>query len=71
MPAQSKYEHRWGSNYRWGLGLPLHWFTKDQQRHLVANRMRNLPTMMVLVEITQRATCNNRSFTGAHFHEWS
>ena len=44
------YEHRWGPNYRPGLSLHLDWFTTDQQRHLVAHQMRNLPTMMVLVE---------------------
>ena len=40
----------WGPNYRLGLGLPLDWFTNDQQRHLVAHCMRNLPTVTVLVE---------------------
>ena len=46
-------EHRWGLNYQPGLGLPLGWFTSDQQRHIVAHRMRNLPTMMVLAERAQ------------------
>ena len=46
------YEHRWGPNYRLGIGLPLEWFTGDQQQHLVAN----LPTMTVLVE--HAAHCN-------------
>ena len=30
-----------------GLGLPLEWFTSNQQRHLVAHQMRNLHAMMV------------------------
>ena len=37
------------------LGLPLDWFTSDQQWHLVAHRMRNLPTMMVLAEHSQHS----------------
>ena len=46
IPAMVHYEHRWGL----GLGLPLDYFTNDEQRHLVAHQMRNLPTMMVLME---------------------
>ena len=33
-----------------GPRLPLDWFTIDMMRHLVAHRMRNLATMMVLAE---------------------
>ena len=39
-----------GLNYERGRGLPLDWLTSDQQRHLGAHRMRNLPTMTVLAE---------------------
>ena len=47
-----QFEHRapLSSNYRRSLRLPLGWFTSDQQRHLVAHRMRDLPTLMVLAE---------------------
>ena len=34
------------------LGLPLEWFTSDLQRHLVAHRMCNLPTMTVLLTLS-------------------
>ena len=47
------YEHRWGPNYERGQHLPLDWFTSDQQRHLVAHRMCNLPTMTVLAECSE------------------
>ena len=53
VPARVHYEHRWGPNYEPGLGLPLDWFTGDQQRPIVAHRMRNLPAMTVLVAHTQ------------------
>ena len=48
-----RYEHWWGPNYQPGLGVPLDWFTSDQQRHTVAHCMRNLPTMTVLAERAQ------------------
>ena len=53
IPVRVHYKHRWGPNYHPGLGLPPDWFTSDQERHIGAHRMRNLPTMMVLVERTQ------------------
>ena len=56
MPARVHCEHRWGPNYQPGLGLPLDWFTNDQQWHIVAHGMRNLPTMTVLAERAQQ--CN-------------
>ena len=31
-----------------GGGLPLDWFDQDQQRHITAHRMDNIPTMTVL-----------------------
>ena len=46
MPARVHCEHRWGLN----LGLPLDWFTGDQQTHIRAHRMHNLPTMTVSAE---------------------
>ena len=48
IPAQAGYEARWGVNYMLGGGLPLDWFDKDQQRHITAHRMDNIPTMTVL-----------------------
>ena len=35
------------------MGLPLDWFTSNQQRHIGAHRMRNLPTMTALAERAQ------------------
>ena len=35
-------------NYTSGSGLPLDWFDSDQQRHITAHRMDNIPTMTVL-----------------------
>ena len=48
IPAQAGYEARWGVNYMPGGGLPLDGFDKDQQRHVTAHRMDNIPTMTVL-----------------------
>ena len=46
--AQAAYEARWGVNYMSGGGLPLDRFDHDQQRHITAHRMDNIPTMIVL-----------------------
>ena len=35
-------------NYAPGSGLPLDWFESDQQHHISAHRMDNIPTMIVL-----------------------
>ena len=48
IPARAGYEARWGANYTSGSGLPLDWFDSDQQRHIAAHRMDNIPTMTVL-----------------------
>ena len=48
IPAQAAYEARWGVNYMSGGGLPLDWFDHDQQRHITAHRMDNVPMMTVL-----------------------
>ena len=78
VPARVHYEHRWGPNYWPGLGLPLDWFTSDQQRHLVAHRMRNLPTMTLRAErsahrnvwlSTQRLLCHSGPETARHLWE--
>ena len=53
MPARVHYKHRWGPNYQLGLGLPLDSFTSNQQKHIGAHRMCNLPTMMVQAERAQ------------------
>ena len=53
IPAWVPYENRWGQNNRPGLGLPLDWFTSDQQQHVVAHQIRSLPTMTVLVECSE------------------
>ena len=34
-------------NYTLGSGLSLDWFNSDQQRHITAHRMDNIPTMTV------------------------
>ena len=78
IPSWVHYEHRWGPNYSPGLGLPLDSFTSDQQRHLVAHWMSNLPTMMVLVVrskhrnvrlCTQCLLCDNSPETACHLWE--
>ena len=46
--ARAGYEARWGANYTLGSGLPLDWFDSDQQRHIAAQGMDNIPTMTVL-----------------------
>ena len=38
-----------GYLYKPGMGLPVDWFKNDQQQHLPAHGMNNLPTMTVLV----------------------
>ena len=55
VPARVHYEHQWVPNYQPGLGLPLDWFTSNQQLHIGSHHMRSLPTMTVLAE---RAHCN-------------
>ena len=50
IPAQVRYEHRWGDWCKPGMGLPLNWFNGDQQWHLMAHQMNNLPTMTVLAK---------------------
>ena len=35
-------------SYTLGSGLPLDWFDSDEQRHITAHRMDNIPTMTVL-----------------------
>ena len=47
MPARAGYEARWGANYTSGSELPLDWFDSDEQRHITAHRMDNIPTMIV------------------------
>ena len=47
IPAWVHYEHRWGRDYKPGLGLPLGCFTSDEQGHLVAHWMCNLPTTVL------------------------
>ena len=37
-----------GGKFHAGGGLPLDWFDHDQQRHITAHRMDNVPTMAVL-----------------------
>ena len=48
IPARVGYEACWGAHYTPGGGLPLDWFDSDQQRHISAHRMDNIPTMIVL-----------------------
>ena len=48
IPARVGYEAQWGVNYVLGSGLPLDWFDRDQQRHISAHRMDNIPTMTIL-----------------------
>ena len=48
IPARAGYEARWGVNYMSGGGLPLDRFDHDQQRHITAHRMDNVPTMTAL-----------------------
>ena len=71
--ARVHYEHRWGPNDR-----SLDWFTSDQQHHLAAHRMCNLPTMTVLVErsghhnvrlCTRCLLCNSGLETARHLWE--
>ena len=45
IPARVGYEAGWGVNYTSGSGLPL---DSDEQRHITAHRMDNIPTMIVL-----------------------
>ena len=48
IPARVGYGARWGVNCTSGSGLPLNWFDSDQQRHIMAHRMDNVPAMIVL-----------------------
>ena len=86
IPTRVHYGHRRGPNYRPGLGLPLDRFTGDQQWHLVAHQMRNLPTMTVPAERSAHCSVwlssqclldNNGPETARHLqecpvqsHEW-
>ena len=49
IPACVKYVAQWGVNYTPGSCPPLYWFDGDQQRHISAHCMDNIPTMTVLV----------------------
>ena len=86
IPAQAIYEARWGVNFMPGGGLPLDWFDHDQQRHITAHRMDNVPTMTVLAHrSSHRGTvldttcllCGTQPETAPHLwacsaqsHEW-
>ena len=86
IPAQAGYEARWGMNYMPGGALPLDWFDKDEQRHITAHRMDNIPTMTVLahqsshrntVPDTTCLLCGAQPETAPHLwacsaqaHEW-
>ena len=86
IPAQAIYEARWGVNFMPGGGLPLDWFDHDQQRHITAHRMDNVPTMAVLAQrSSHRGTvldttcllCGTQPGTAPHLwacsaqsHEW-
>ena len=86
IPAQAIYEARWGVNFMPGGGLPLDWFDHDQQRHITAHRMDNVPTMTVLahrsshqgtVLDTTCLLCGTQPETAPHLwacsaqsHEW-
>ena len=86
IPAQAIYEARWGVNFMPGGGLPLDWFDHDQQRHITAHRMDNVPTMAVLAHrSSHRGTvldttcllCGTQPETAPHLwacsaqsHEW-
>ena len=59
-PARVHYKHRRGPNYRPGLSLPLDWFTSGQQRHLVAHRMCNPPTVTHAQPAHHDVTCRAR-----------
>ena len=48
IPARAGYEARWEANYTSGSGLPFEWLDSDQQPHITAHRMDNIPTMIVL-----------------------
>ena len=86
IPAQAIYEARWGVTFMPGGGLPLDWFDHDQQRHITAHRMDNIPTMAVLahrsshqgtVLDTTCLLCGTQPETAPHLwgrsaqsHEW-
>ena len=86
IPAQAGYEARWGVNYMPGGGLPLDWFDKDQQRHITAHRVDNIPTMTILAHRSSRRNtvldttcllCGAQPETAPHLwacsaqaHEW-
>ena len=86
IPAQAIYEARWGVNFMPGGALPLDWFDHDQQRHITAHRMDNVPTMAVLahrsshrgtVLDTKCLLCGTQPETAPHLwacsaqsHEW-
>ena len=46
--AQVGYDACWGANYTPGGGLPLDWFERDQQLHILAHCMDNILTIIVL-----------------------
>ena len=80
------YEARWGANYTPGSGLPLDWFGNDEQRHILAHRMDNIPTMTLLAHRSSRCDrvldmtcllCGAQQETAPHLwvcaaqsHEW-
>ena len=86
IPAQAGYEARWAVNYVSGGGLPLNWFNSDQQCHITAHRMDNIPTTTVLahrsshldiVPATMCLLCGAQPETATHLctclarsHEW-
>ena len=86
IPAQAIYEARWGVNFMPGGGLPLDWLDHDQQRHITAHRIDNVPTMTVLAHrSSHRGTvldttcllCGTQPETAPHLwacsaqsHEW-
>ena len=86
IPARAGYEARWGANYTSGSGLPLDWFDRDQQRHITAHPMENIPTMIVpahrsshrntVLDITcllcgaPPETAPHLGACSAHSHEW-
>ena len=86
IPARTGYEARSGANYTSRSGLPLDWFHSDQQRHITAHRMDNIPTMTILahrsshrntVPDTMCLLCGAQPETAPHLwacsgqsHEW-
>ena len=62
-----------GNNYQRGLGLLLGWFASDQQWHLAAQCMHNLPTMTVLAGCSEHSNvqlCTLCLLCGDRQHMW-